>query len=239
MTRVPFIVATALMAWLPASAAAQPPPVTPQLPAAAQKPAPAPSRHPVELAIGGFAFGETSFGSMDAQLIGSNGNPVTLFRADSALRPGFGLDAHLGFGLSPAVGIEGSGSWTRADFRTRITDDFEGVGETVIKERLTRYAVEGALLWNFSRSARRIWFFRAGAGWMRDLTGNESLVEDGLAGSVGGGMKYLWNTRGGFRIAGIRIEGRALVHKRGLVLSPDRERLRVTPAAAGSLIIGF
>jgi hypothetical protein len=76
---------------------------------------------------------------------------------------------------------------------------------------------------------------------MRDLTGNDSLVEDGIAGSVGGGMKYLWNpgARGGFRATGFRIEGRALLHKRGLVPGPDRERLRVTPAVAGSLIFGF
>ena len=45
--------------------------------------------------------------------------------------------------------------------------------------------------------------------------------------------------RGGFRATGFRIEGRALLHKRGLVPGPDRERLRVTPAVAGSLIFGF
>jgi hypothetical protein len=234
------IFAAAAMAAMPAAAAAQATSGGAQpAPAAVQPAAAAPSRHPVELAVGGFTFGETSFGSIDAQLIGSNGSPVTLFRADSALRPGFGFDAHLGIGLSPAVAIEGSGSWTRADFRTRVTDDLEGVGETVVKERLTRYAVEGAVLWMFARGTRTAWFVRGSAGWMRDLTGNDSLVEDGLAGSVGGGMKYLWNTRGGFRVAGFRVEGRALLHKRGLVLGPDREKLRVTPAAAGSLIIGF
>lgn len=216
--------------------------VAPRLAAAqAAQPAPQPPRHPVELAVGGFAFGETSFGTTTAEFIANDGSRLTVFRADSALRPGFGLELHLGIGLSPAVAIEGSGSWTRADFRTRVTDDVEGVGETVIKERLTRYAVEGAVLWTFSRRGKTSWFVRGGAGWMRDLTGNDSLVEDGIAGSVGGGMKYLWNTapRGGFRATGFRIEGRALAHKRGLVLGPDRERLRVTPAVAGSLVFGF
>ena len=197
--------------------------------------------HPIELAVGGFAFGETSYGTTTAEFIANNGSRLTVFQADTVLRPGFGLDLHFGIGLTPAFAIEGSGSWTRADFRTRVTDDVEGVGETVIKEPLTRFAVEGAALWMFARGGKTNWFIRGSAGWMRDLTGNDSLVEDGIAGSVGGGLKYLWNpgARGGFRATGFRIEGRALLHKRGLVPGPDRERLRVTPAVAGSLIFGF
>ena len=49
-----------------------------------------------------------------------------------------------------------------------MTDDVEGVGETVIKEPLTRFTVEGAALWMFARGGKTNWFVRGSAGWMRD-----------------------------------------------------------------------
>jgi hypothetical protein len=197
-----------------------------------------PPRHPIELAVGGLVTGETSLGKKTAELIAPDGRPLTFFETDSAVRPGFGLEAHLGVGLSRSFFVEASGSWSRADFRTRITSDIEGVPETVAKETRTRFAIEGAALWMFANQGKVRWFVRGGAGWARDLTGNDSLVEDAIIGSAGGGMKYLWNPAArGFRIAGFRVEGRALMQKRGLVIGEDR--LRVTPAAAGSLIIAF
>jgi hypothetical protein len=199
--------------------------------------APPPAGHPVELAVGGSAFGETSFGSRDAELITSSGGRLTLFRADSALRPGFGLEVHLGVGLTRSFAVEASGGWTRADFRTRVSSDVEGVPEATLKERLTRYSVEGAALWTFARGGKSSWFARGSAGWMRDLTGNDSLVEDGMTGSIGAGVKYLWNQAGGLRIAGFRIEGRVLAHRRGITIGDDK--LRLTPAVSGSLIFGF
>ncbi len=199
-------------------------------------PKPAPSSGRVELAVGGFVFGETSYGSIDAQFITNSGNPLTVFRTESALRPGFGFEVHLGVGLTSSLSLEASGSWTRADFRTRVLDDFEGAGDAVLKETLTRFAVEGSALWAFKRGSKVTWFARGGAGWMRDLTGNDSLVDDGIIGNLGVGMKYLWKPAGrGFK--GVRVEGRALAQKGGLAIGA--EKLRLTPAAAGSLIIGF
>jgi hypothetical protein len=195
--------------------------------------------HPVQLSVGGLVFGETSFDSIDAEYITNTGGRLTIFRTENALRPGFGLELHLGVGLTRALEVEATGSWARADLRSRIVDDVEGVGPTVIKERVNRFGIEGAALWVFSRRGKAAWFARGSAGWVRELTGNDSLVEDGVAGSVGGGMKYLWNQAadGGFRIAGFRVEGRVLAHKGGVAIGPDR--VRWTPAAAGSLIMGF
>ena len=200
--------------------------------------APGAGRHPVQLSVGGLVFGETSFGSINAEYIANNGSRLVVFRTENALRPGFGLELHLGIGLTRAFEIEATGSWSRADLRSRVTDDVEGVASTVIKEPLNRFGLEGAGLWVFSRGGKVAWFARGSAGWMRDLTGNDSLVEDGFAGSVGGGMKYLWNQAGGgFRIAGFRVEGRVLAHKGGVRIG--RDRVRWTPAAASSLIMGF
>ncbi|HYN07275.1 MAG TPA: hypothetical protein VES67_07790 [Vicinamibacterales bacterium] len=202
---------------------------------AAQKP----SSHPVELAVGGLVSGETSYGSLDAEFITNSGGRLTVFRTESALRPGFGLEVDLGIGLTRSLAIEASGGWTRADFRTRISSDLEEVADAVLKEHLTRYSVEGAALWTFARRGKSSWFARGGAGWMRDLTGNDSLVEDGILGSFGIGVKYLWNqaAQGGLRVTGFRVEGRALAHKRGLTIGDDK--LRLTPAVSGSLIFGF
>ena len=206
-------------------------------PAFAQ-PASAAGAHPVQLSVGGLVFGETSFASINAEYIANNGSRLVVFRTENALRPGFGLEVHLGIGLTRSFEVEATGSWSRADLRSRVTDDVEGVAAAVIKEPLNRFGLEGAGLWVFARGGKVAWFARGSAGWMRDLTGNDSLVEDGFAGSVGGGMKYLWNqSGGGFRIAGFRVEGRVLAHKGGVRIGPDR--VRWTPAAAGSLIMGF
>jgi hypothetical protein len=206
-------------------------------PGLAQSPT-ASSGRAVQLSLGGLVFGETSFGDIDAEYIASNGSRVVVFQTENALRPGFGLEVHLGLALSPAFEVEATGSWARADLRSRVLNDVEGVETTVVKEPLNRFGVEGAALWLFSRRGKVAWFARGSAGWMRDLTGNDSLVEDGFAGSAGGGMKYLWNQAGdGFRVAGFRVEGRVLVHKGGVSIGENR--VRWTPAAAGSLIMGF
>jgi hypothetical protein len=207
------------------------------VPGFAQAPV-ASSGRAVQLSLGGLVFGETSFGDIDAEYIASNGSRVVVFQTENALRPGFGLEVHLGLALSPAFEVEATGSWARADLRSRVLNDVEGVETTVVKEPLNRFGVEGAALWLFSRRGKVAWFARGSAGWMRDLTGNDSLVEDGFAGSAGGGMKYLWNQAGdGFRVAGFRVEGRVLVHKGGVSIGENR--VRWTPAAAGSLIMGF
>jgi len=205
---------------------------------AAAQTASAPAKHPIELSAGGLLFGQTSFGTRDAEFLGSDGRPLTIFRAESALRPGFGVEAHLGFGLTNSVWAEASGTWARADFRTRVSDDIENVAATVLKEPMSRFSVEGSVLWLFAQHGKTAWFARGGAGWMRELTGQNSLLEDGLVGSIGGGVKYLWKdpARTRFRPVGFRIEGRVSWRARGLSIGPDR--LRLTPGAAGSVIFG-
>lgn len=207
-------------------------------PAEAQPSAPA-ARRPAELSLGGSFLGQTSFGSLDAELLRSDGTPTTIFRTETALRPGFGLEAHLGFGLSKALWAEASGTWTRADFRTEVSGDIEGVGTAVLTESVFRFGVDGSVLWLFAQRGKATWFVRGGAGWMRELTGRSSLLEDGLVGHAGVGVKYLWKdpARARFSPVGFRIEGRALLRSGGLSIGEDR--VRFTPVVAGSLIIGL
>ena len=113
-------------------------------PAFAQ-PASAAGAHPVQLSVGGLVFGETSFGSIDAEYIANNGSRLVVFRTENALRPGFGLEAHLGIGLTRAFEVEATGSWARADLRSRVADDathvrdmIEQVLFTVPGERVNR-----------------------------------------------------------------------------------------------------
>ena len=73
--------------------------------------------HPVQLSVGGLVFGETSFDSINAEYIANNGSRQVVFRTENALRPGFGLEVHLGIGLTRAFEVEATGSWSRADHR--------------------------------------------------------------------------------------------------------------------------
>ncbi len=82
-------------------------------------------------------------------------------------------------------------------------------------------------------------FTRAGAGWMRELTGGASLASDGVVANAGIGVRHWWRDRpkGSFRRLGFRAEFRLNI--RSTSLSPLEPAARVGAAAAGNFVMGF
>ena len=196
-------------------------------------------RRPKELSFGGTLVTPTSFGNAVANLERPDGSDLAFFRLDHDLGPGLGLETNFGLQIRPGFWTEITGSWTHSELRTRISDDFESVPAATLTDALTRFTVEGAALWYFRQRGATSFFTRAGAGWMRELTGGASLAVDGVVANGGVGLKHWWRDRprGAFRKLGIRAEFR--VNIRSTSLSPLEPAARVGAAGAGSLVIGF
>jgi hypothetical protein len=224
MTRAALVLAAALLL-VPAGAHAQAPAASPE--------------RWIDLALGGTFLAPAPAGSSTASLIAPSGSRLTLFDVESRYGIGYGADAGLGFRLSPRLWLEARGSWAWTSVRSRISDDVENAPSLTITETIARLAGEGAVLWYFADRGTTSFFLRGGGGWMRELAGGNSLVEDGIIGTAGAGLRHWWRQTGAGAVKrmGLRLEGRVLIRTGGLEFgSAD---LRITPAASGLLIVGF
>jgi len=164
------LAAASLVAWLPAAVHAQ----TPKL----------------EFTVGAALNGPSSAGTTRAELLDPAGNPVTLFEAKHRTTSAVGLAGAVSYRIRPRLAIELSGGWTRPDFESRIADDFEGADDTTLTLGMHRFAVELGAVRHFGRRGALEPYARIGVGWLRELTRDRALVDDGVAAHVGGGLKY-------------------------------------------------
>ena len=215
--------------------------------AAAQQTA-APRARSFELSVGGVAIGPVDFGSATASLIAnqSSAPESTLFRADSRLGPGIGLDGRVAFNVTRALAIEGGFVWTRATLESRISSDVEGVPGVTVAQDLDTYFVEASAVWHLNAlgfaGGRAVPFVAAGAGYLRQLDESQVLTTEG-PGTVyhgGGGVKYFFlrRPRGFIRGLGLRADARLYVRDGGVELDPDRTR-RNHWAGAAALLVRF
>ena len=200
--------------------------------------APGDDRPRIETGVGGLFVGPMPLGSSSADLLQPDGRPLPLFRAETSLRPGPGIEAHLSRRVGPRWAAEVSGAWALTAIRTRASGDVEDVPSATLTAGLFRFSVQGSALWSIAATADREVFLRAGAGWMRELTRSAGLARDGVIGTAGVGVKY-WRHRStpGGRRWGVRLEGRAVLRARGVALGA--ETVRVAPAAAADVLFGF
>ena len=206
-----------------------------QTPAAARRS----SGHVIDYTVAVQLDGPTDFGSADANLLRPNGTPLSVFSTNSSLGPGIGLDAHVSFGLTRRLFAEATGAWGRFQLRTHTSGDVENADPLRLTEDLSRFSVEGSGLWMLWATPRAALFARGGAGWMRELAGAGTLMEDGVIGNVGGGVKYWWKNGAPGRLSrlGVRAEGRVVIRSNGITLG--EQRTRVTPAASAGIFFGF
>lgn len=191
----------------------------------------------IELTVGAIASGASSAGVTRAELLDSAGNPVTLFEATHRTSVGIGIDAGLLYRWRPAIALEVSGSWTRPDLETRISDDFEGADDTVLSLGMHRFSAEAAAVRHFGRRGGAEPYVRAGAGWFRELTTDRALVDNGLTGHAGAGFKY-WvreGHRGWLGHIALRADVRLVMRRGGIALGEVGTRW--SPAASAGLLI--
>jgi hypothetical protein len=160
--------------------------------------------------------------------------PLTLFRAQASLEPAVGIEGRVGVYLTPAVELEGAGSFTRPVLAVRLTGDFEGAVDTTADETSTQYLIGGSALYHFGRGRLQPFVF-GGAAFLRQLDAGGVDAQNGTELHAGGGMKYWFGH--GRRRTGLRADGRVSSRDKSGGLDPTK---RITlPVVSAGVVVNF
>ena len=218
----------------PATAVVTPDPQAPMKPVVPNLPGP---RHAIS--IGGLFSGPSSMGSADEVFLGADGQPsVTEFSTHNRMSAGFGPEVLLGFRARRSMWIEAGGTLTWPSLETKIDHDFEGAPAQTLSSSVTRWTLEGALVFWLKDQGRTGWFVRASGGAVGEISSDQSTNAIGFLGSGGVGVRHWFHeSKGGLRKMGVRAEFRGIVQGGGLSLS-DRT-VRFSPTGAVHLVFGY
>lgn len=179
--------------------------------------------------------------ALDALLTGNDGNsssPLTLFTAETRVRPVVGAQGRVGFYLSSSLAFEAGVQYSRPIFEARLADDSEDATDITAEETLSRYVIDGSLVYHLRglsfAGGRGLPFVSAGAGYLRELHEGEELVETGTTYHAGAGIKF-WVTAGKRRL-GVRGDAGVTVRDGGFDFEDKR---RLLPTAGASMIVLF
>ena len=192
-----------------------------------------------ELSAGGLYATGYDLGSEDANLVANpGGGPYKLFESETRTDRAPGGEARLGFRLTQRFTIEGGVLWMRPRVASRLTADLEGAPDVTIREDISRYIFDAALVASVGSFAggRAIPFMRAGAGYLRDLHEGNVLVEEGQAYHAGGGVTMWLGSGAGRRRLALRVDVRAYFLDGGIDLGSGG---RLVGAGGGALVFAF
>jgi hypothetical protein len=182
-------------------------------------------------------------GAVDAQLrsnaTGSTPPPFTLFSASSEMGSAASAVARLGFTLTPRVMLEGGASFGTPHVRTDISKDTETGPQELAGEALKQYVIDGALVWHLPLrfGARARPFVVGGAGYVRQLHEERTMVETGQVYYGGIGARYWFRGGSGTaRSIGLRTDVRANVRRGGIDFE---NKVRVFPSVVAGLFISL
>jgi hypothetical protein len=198
--------------------------------------APALPTHRVVLEGGVVWSGGYDIGDLNAQLRGNGTGatppPVTWFTASSEVGSAVSATARLGFTLSPSLMLEGGVVFGMPRIATSIRGDAEAAQQQLDGEQLQEYVFDGALLWQLPTrmGSRARAFVIGGAGYMRQLHEERTLVETGQVYYTGVGARYwLRGGSGTARSMGLRGDVRANWRSGGIDFE---DKTRVYPTLA-------
>jgi hypothetical protein len=182
------------------------------VPVAAQS-ASAPSLKKHELVVsggpiwsGGYGIGE-SLAQLRGNATGSQPPPFTLFAVSSSMEPLGGVEANVGYALTPSLLVEGGGWYARANIAAALSRDPEASPTTIDGEKMHQVILSGGVAWQLPWSLGRkvAPFVTTGAGYLRQLHEERTLVETGQTFYVGGGARYfILGGSGPARSVGVR-----------------------------------
>lgn len=140
---------------------------------------------------GGYAIGESA-AELRTNAPGSTTPAFTLFETRSRFTPAFGAEARVGVDIGRRITIEGGAAYSRPRVRVTIAADSESGSQQLAGEALQQYVFDAAMAWRFApRLASRLGpFVLAGAGYVRQLHQERTLVESGQIYYAGAGARY-------------------------------------------------
>jgi hypothetical protein len=167
---------------------------------------------------GGYDIG-TSSARLRSNATGTTPPPYTLFNVDSRIAPAPGVEVRVGYVVAPRFTVEGGMVFTRRRLAFRIFGDPETSSESLPGESLQQYVFDGAVLWEppLGLPARLQAFALGGAGYLRQLHQDRTLIESGQVFYGGGGALYrLRDWPGSGRALGLRGDFRVNFRRNGI-----------------------
>jgi hypothetical protein len=169
---------------------------------------------------------------------GTGAGPFEQFTASTRVTTATGGQARLGFYVSRAVALEAGVQFLRPVVSSRLGNDVEEAEDTTATETISRYAVDGSLVFHLTRlsfgGGRGVPFVAGGAGYLRELHENAELIETGRTYHGGAGLK-LWFGEGTRRV-GVRADIGMAMRDGGFDFRDGR---RTLPTAGFSLAYLF
>lgn len=188
-------------------------------------------------------LGRYDVGTSIAQLRGNATGPTapafTLFTADSYFDSATAPEIRIGLSLTPRLAIEGGASLSRPRVGISISGDPESPAQDLPGEKLQQFEFDGGLTWQLpiSLGRRLAPYVTGGAGYLRQLHEDRTLVESGRIYYAGGGARYwLRGGHGRARPAGLRGEFRVNLRDRGIDFE---DKMRAYPTFSLFLFIGI
>ena len=187
-----------------------------------------------ELTGGGVLIGGYELGERSAELTPNTGSSsFEEFTTDNTVKPAFGLQARIGFVVTPALTVEGGFRFARPVYEVRISGDVEDAPDTTAEETLSQYLFDGSIVWHLGKG-RAVPFLFGGAGYLRELHEDDALLEEGLEYHAGGGIKWWFGE--GRRGVGVRAEAGVSIRDGGFDFKDGQ---RIMPTAGGFLFYAF
>jgi hypothetical protein len=199
-------------------------------PAAAQQPKPTPRHDRVTVSAGVATTSGYGIGDRNAELrrnvIGTPAS-FTLFRAESDLTRGTGLEARMAVKLTRLFAVEVGGTIASPNVAVAISQDSEAGTGAQVAEKISQYTFELSGLVRLplaKMAARAVPYVIGGAGYLRQLHEDRLLVETGRTAYGGGGVQvWLRGASGPKRPLGVRADAR-YVRRMGGIDFEDRSR---------------
>jgi hypothetical protein len=192
----------------------------------------------VEVSVGAGWLGGAGLGDQAADLRGAGGGPYRLFESDTQLGGTGSFEARVGVALTRRFSVEGRAAIARPELQTVASSDVERAGSFTAVEDIDQYVFDGGVRVHLEEleALGLKPFAMGGLGYVRQLHGDQQLVETGQLFYVGGGvMRSLFSrAQGVIRNGSIRIDVRLNVLSLEL-----QEDSRAQGSVSAGLVLGF
>ena len=187
---------------------------------------------------GGYDIGRSS-AQLRPNSPGATAPAVTLFNVDSRIAPSPGGEVRVGVAISPRFAVEGGVLLANRRLAFAVSGDPESAAQQFDGETLHQYLFDAGVTLELPvlRHHRVRTFASGGAGYLRQLHQDRTLVETGQVYYVGGGARYWLRGRpASSRSLGLRGDLRLNVRRRGIDFE---NRTRTYPTASLLMFVGL
>ena len=184
---------------------------------------------------GGYDIG-TSRAVLRTNATGPTPPPFTLFNVDSRIAPAPGAEVRVGVGVMSRMSVEGGLLFARRRLPFRVFGDAEAPSDELEGESIQHFLFDGGVLYEIALPQPQLRLFASGgAGYLRQLHQDRTLVESGQVYYLGGGARYwLRGLPASARSVGLRGDLR-VNFRRGAIEFADS--LRVYPTISVLMFI--